>query len=102
MRNDSRHTVIAYCVAVLSVGTVLLLRLLLAPLVGLNFPLLLFLVAVVLSSWYGGFGPGLLATLLSALLGDYFLMGPDVADLGIMPGRFTRLALFSLQGMILS
>ena len=39
-------------------------------------PLLVFTISVVVASWYGGLGPGLLATALSALLGAYFFIEP--------------------------
>lgn len=39
-------------------------------------PFLLFFPAVVLSAWFGGLGPGLLATLLALVLSDYFLLAP--------------------------
>lgn len=32
--------------------------------------------AVMISAWYGGFGPGLFSTIAGALLGDYFLAKP--------------------------
>ncbi|MBO3461591.1 ATP-binding protein [Aetokthonos hydrillicola Thurmond2011] len=37
----------------------------------------LFLAAVMISSWYGGAGPGLLATALATLACDYFLLSPS-------------------------
>ncbi|HEV7745396.1 MAG TPA: PAS domain S-box protein [Pyrinomonadaceae bacterium] len=39
-------------------------------------PVSLFLIAVMLSSWYGGLGPGLLSTLVSLLLADYLFIQP--------------------------
>ena len=55
-----------YGVAVLSTGLALLLTLLLAP--WLDLPVSpLFFAAVAVSAWYGGFGPGLCAALLSTL-----------------------------------
>ncbi len=36
----------------------------------------LFLAAVMVSSWYGGIGPGLLATALATLACDYFIISP--------------------------
>lgn len=40
---------------------------------------LLFYAAAFVSAWYGGLGPGLLATALSALAIDYFFIGPPGA-----------------------
>jgi signal transduction histidine kinase/ActR/RegA family two-component response regulator len=39
-------------------------------------PLLVFTVAVVVAAWQGGLRPGLLATAVSALIGDYFFIEP--------------------------
>jgi PAS domain S-box-containing protein len=66
-----RSMLLRYGTTVLAVVLVLLLK-----------PLLehgifaLFLSTVILSAWYGGPGPGLLATVLSALSINYFLLSP--------------------------
>lgn len=39
-------------------------------------PLVLFILAVMVSSWYGGLGSGVLSSLLSVMAGNYFLMEP--------------------------
>ena len=41
----------------------------------------LFLAAVMVSSWYGGMGPGLFATALSAVLCAYFFVPPIYSPL---------------------
>jgi PAS domain S-box-containing protein len=46
------------------------------PLLGESAPLLLFVIAVILTSWLGGFWPGLLAIILSLLVSDYFFFAP--------------------------
>jgi K+-sensing histidine kinase KdpD/CheY-like chemotaxis protein len=43
---------------------------------GPPFRFLPFSLSVVLSAWYGGLGPGVLALLLAILAGDYFFLGP--------------------------
>jgi len=63
----------------LAVGFVALAALLqrgLAPLWGEDLPALLFYPAVVLSAWYGGLGPGLVATALSGLTVSYYWLPP--------------------------
>jgi len=40
----------------------------------------MFTLPVVVSAWYGGLGPGLLATVLSLLLGDFFFIAESVAE----------------------
>lgn len=42
-------------------------------------PVSLFLIAVMLSAWYGGFGSGLVSVVVSFLLADYFFVAPYFA-----------------------
>ncbi|MBD2256275.1 PAS domain S-box protein [Pseudanabaena sp. FACHB-2040] len=63
-----------YGLAVITTVVSLLIRLLLVPILGLAGPFLLFAPAIMLSAWYGGFKPGLVATALSCLLANYFLV----------------------------
>jgi PAS domain S-box-containing protein len=65
-----------YGIAVLGVILTALLRVVLDPVLGADLPLLLFAVPVVVAGWYGGLGPGLLATFLSLLIGDYLFIFP--------------------------
>ncbi|HYE66682.1 MAG TPA: PAS domain S-box protein [Pyrinomonadaceae bacterium] len=65
-----------YGVAVLSVGLALALTSLLLPLIKPP-SFALFFTAVLISAWYGGRGPGLLATALAALSIGYFLIDPS-------------------------
>ncbi len=65
----------SYAVAVLSVLLALLATELLSPVLART-PLQLFFAAVTVSAWYGGLGPGLTATVLATLLGNYFLFPP--------------------------
>src|SRR2546425_11877341 len=66
-------------------------------------PLLLpFSPAVMLSAWFGGFGPGLLTTLLSALAMDYFWL-PPAPGFGIQePGDLMGFILFLGVGLLVS
>ena len=69
-----------YGIAVLAVGLALLLQFVLTPVVGGDpdsSPFMLFFAAVMISAWFGGLGAGLLATVLSALLGNYFVLAPQ-------------------------
>src|SRR5438105_12316175 len=66
----------AYGVAVLSSALALLITLLLDdPAVEPNTSLF-FIAAVVVSSWYGGLGPGLLTAFLTAVAHTYFFLPP--------------------------
>jgi signal transduction histidine kinase len=85
---------VRYGFAVLAVGAALGLRLLLQPVLRDEAPLLPFVIAVLLASSFGGWGPGLLATLLSALLADYFFLSP-LREFGLpTTGGLVQLALF--------
>src|SRR5262245_11151693 len=65
-----------YFVAIAATAVAFIARFLLKSVLGDVAPLLLFTLSVVVSAWYGGLGPGLLATALSALLGDYYFIQP--------------------------
>lgn len=62
---------------------------------------LLFLAAVAISAIYGGLGPGLVATVLSALASDYFLL-PTLGTLLGGTEEALRLGIFLSTGVIVS
>jgi two-component system sensor histidine kinase KdpD len=69
--------VVEYGLALLSSGLALAVALTLAPIGGDDsIPGVLFLGAVGLSGWYGGFGPALLTTVCGAFALDYFFETP--------------------------
>ncbi len=95
-----RSMLLRYGTSVLAVVLALLLTLLLKPLLEHGI-FVLFLPAVMVGAWYGGLGSGLLATLLSVLSIDYFLLSP--------PGRLTpgwsdipQLAIFVLIAVLIN
>ncbi|HEY9419872.1 MAG TPA: DUF4118 domain-containing protein, partial [Thermoanaerobaculia bacterium] len=93
MRREG-NPVLRYGFAVLAVGAALGLRLALHPVLRGEAPLLPFVIAVLLASSLGGWGPGLLATVLSAILADYFFLSPR-GELGLpSTGGLVQLALF--------
>jgi PAS domain S-box-containing protein len=65
-----------YLVAGLAVGVMVLVRATLSPLLPGRSPYMLFNMAVMVSAWYGGFGPGLAASFLSAFLAHHFFVPP--------------------------
>lgn len=100
MRSSLRY----YLLAVLSVALVALVRSVLAryELLTEETPFVLFVLAVVIPSWSGGFGPGMLATVLSALVIDFLLLDPQWA-FGIRDEQqAVGLAFFVLQGGVIS
>ena len=66
----------AYVVAVLLVAASLLVRWMLRAWFGGNLPYLQFFPAIMVAAWYGGLGPGILATVLSALAATFFFLPP--------------------------
>jgi PAS domain S-box-containing protein len=69
-----KRTALAYGLAIAAVGVVVGCRLALRGVLGDAAPLLPFIPAVLLAAWYGGLGPGLLATALSAAAAAFFLL----------------------------
>ncbi len=69
MSHPASTFVLGYGVALLSVTLTLIVRLLLHPFLDTDAPLLLFTLSVMVSAWYGGYGPGVMATLLGAVTG---------------------------------
>src|SRR5215472_2283520 len=70
---DNRAPLLRYGIAVASVALALSLASLLSPRADPSH-FSLFFIAVMLTSWYGGLGAGLLATVLSALSLEYFFI----------------------------
>src|SRR5262245_38268543 len=75
MPETPRARLVAYGVAVLATVGCLLIRWPLWPVLEDNVPHMTFFPAVMIAAYFGGFRPGLLATLLSAVAANYFLTG---------------------------
>src|SRR5215218_1229638 len=96
-----------YCLAVASIVVALGFHLLLDSLFihSAFLPLILGVVvlcaSIMLSAWYGGLGPGLLATALAALIADYHFVQPIHSFSGLST-KATPLVAFVLQGMFIS
>jgi diguanylate cyclase (GGDEF)-like protein len=89
-----------YGLAVVLSVLALVLMLLLRPLME-HSTFFLFIAAVAISALYGGLGPGLVATILSALASDFFFLPPQNALLGGMEETL-RLGIFLATGLIVS
>jgi signal transduction histidine kinase len=91
-----------YAVAIVAVLLALLAKLLLNPLILRESPFLMFFAAVTAAAWYGGFGPGILATLLAAAINASFFLSPvssfQIADTSSQ----LELAVFILEGAVIS
>jgi PAS domain S-box-containing protein len=72
--NNPRSSLLRYGSAALGIALAVWARLLLDPMLGNHFPFATLFFAVLLTAWYGGFGPALVAVLIGALAADYFLI----------------------------
>ncbi|MBX9791070.1 MAG: DUF4118 domain-containing protein [Pirellulales bacterium] len=66
-----------YAVLIVALALGVLLRVWFAPALEDRAPYVFLTIAVIVSAWWGGLGPGLLATALGAALGAYFFI-PDI------------------------
>ena len=66
-----------YGFAVVIAATAAALRTALIPWLGTGFPYLLFFPAIMLASWRGGLGPGVLTTALTAIYSAFVFLGPQ-------------------------
>jgi PAS domain S-box-containing protein len=90
-------TAVRYLVAVGLTAVAVALRVVLSPLFGEHVPYLTLVPAVLGASWFGGAGPGLLATALSVLAAWYFFLPPARFALPAA-GDIVSLALFGATG----
>ncbi len=97
----TRSLLAPYAVAILAVGSGLLLTLLLQPLLQRTI-FLLFFTAVAVSARYGGLEAGLLATALSTLGVSYFFLEPVFSFLVASRDSVVRLGLFVLVTTFIS
>ncbi len=91
-----------YGVAVLTTLVFVVLRSALWPLLGAEAPLLLLLPAIMLAAWYGGFGPGAVASGLAALLGSFLFLPPFSQWSLSQPVDWLVLSLFFSVGLAVS
>jgi PAS domain S-box-containing protein len=87
----------SYSIAVVSVGAALIISR--WPTLHLqDAPVSLFLCAVIVSAWFGGFWPGLLTTSLSALAFYYYFLSP-IYSLHAKPEEIPRFAIFVVSAL---
>src|SRR5215217_7096157 len=96
--NRMLRTVWRYGLAVVSVAAALVIT---RPLLEYTDHTPLFYAAIVISAWFGGMGPGLLAVVLSELAIDYYLVKP-LYSLGLGSKPITFLIVFGLLAMLTS
>ncbi len=103
MKTPTGHSTLArYGVALGCVGGVLVVKQLLDPLVGGGeHPFLAFLVATLLSGWFGGLGPAAVTTVLCGLWGTYFSLPPVHSFFGHSQEQYVRIVIFLAEGLII-
>lgn len=91
-----------YGVAILAVALAVTLMLMLDPWISMSqTPFMVLFGAVMVSAWYGGIEPGMLATGLSAVLSEYFFLSPSYS-FALEWQNVIKLSLFSLPGVLVS
>jgi PAS domain S-box-containing protein len=91
LSESSSIQIAPYAVAIMTPIVAIVAAFLFAPIVRTT--LLFFIIAVLFSGWYGGLKPGLICGAVSALLIDYFLLGPDIG-FSIAPSDMPLFVLF--------
>jgi PAS domain S-box-containing protein len=99
-RTSRPPSILSYGVAVLSVTATLIIALWMRMEVGQSStPIVgLFLCSVMVSAWFGGIGPGLLAIALSLLAIDYYFVTP-IYSLAVDIREIPRLLIFALSAL---
>jgi signal transduction histidine kinase len=91
-----------YPVAILSSVCSTLAGLMIQATFGFRYPLIAFYPTIILSAWYGGFWPGMLATGLSTALVEYFWLGPLRAANQVNAGDAFAMTMFVAIGIAIS
>lgn len=99
MKIDRRSYLVGYGIAAIAVATAFGISRVIPEIEPT--PAILFLASVSVSAWYGGIGPGLLATVLSTLLLDYFFL-PPIHSVDLGPAVYVSLAVFLLVAVLIN
>src|SRR5260370_39037963 len=102
MHETPRARLVAYGVAVLAPAVSLLVRWPLWPVLGDAVPHMTFFPAVMIAAYFGGFGPGLLDTILSAVAANYLIPQQLPSFQATRVNEVAALILFVLVGSIIS
>src|SRR5436190_682017 len=102
MKFFTRDSLIRSAACVAAVAAASVVRLLLAPVLGSEAPFVIHWPAVIFVAWYAGRAAGVSATLLSALLVDYFLFQPSRHLFDVTSTQVTSLISFTVLGTAVS
>ena len=94
-------TVGRYVVAVLSIAVALAASKAAVTFLHIEPFVSLFLCAIMVAAWFGGFGPGLLATAVGSVAFDYYLVSP-INSLAVDPKQLPRVALFLMVALFVN
>src|SRR5712692_5130161 len=90
--------ILSYSVAVLSVAAALVAGVLFNAFMQTDPFVTLFLCAIMFAAWFGGVGPGLLATALSILAFAYYF-APPINSVGVEFKDIPRIVLFAIAAL---
>ena len=90
-----------YAAALIAVAAAVVLRMLIDPYLGDRFPFATFFLAVVVTGWFGGLGPALLAVVLGYLAADWFFIPPrgQISMVGVTPDVVVGAAVYFAVGV---
>jgi PAS domain S-box-containing protein len=91
-----------YAIAFVLTAGALLLRMGIDPWAAGRPLLLIFLIPIIISAYLGGFGPGLVATVLAGLVVDYFVMQPKHGFGFAQPLDFAQWLFLLILGVLIS
>ena len=91
-----------YTLPIVAVGGVVAVRSALQTATGAETRFLLFFAAVMVSAWYGGLGPGLLASVLAAAASSFFFIDPVYSLWVAHPADRLRLWMFFAEAVFVS
>lgn len=100
MPNATRPLLLRYSLSIFSTVLALLLTLWLKPFLAQTV-LALFFMAVTVNTWYGGLKPGLLSTVLSVLLINFFILPIDALSVSSL-GRLIPIGVFLLVTLLIN
>ena len=99
MRNKS--TSARYAVAIVAVGIAFALRYGLYGTLENRIPFAFFTLSTLISAWYGGLGPGMLAAVSGLVLADYFFLPPHSPDGGIGETERTSIGIYAMTNTMI-
>lgn len=97
-----RRPLMAYALGALAVVGLTLVRQMIGENIGGGLPFLLYVLAVMVASWLGGWVPGMFITLLSALVSAQYFLDPVDAIFPLSTADKSRATIFIIVGLLVS